>query len=251
MASISEQIKEDKLLLARVEDALKLCHLKNIPKFVGFLDERQSALVKNHLASEFSVMFFGGYPSAQRLFLGCFPQQPSDESFPIVSIHFQYREQAALTHRDFLGALISSGIRRESIGDILCQSGNTVVFVDRSVASFIIDSVDRVGGEGVRISSPYTGNWDFSPKEEMYNDTVASLRLDAVLRVMLRHSRTKAVSYIQAGLVNVNHQLCTCASQALKQGDVVSVKGSGRYLLKQVGAVTKKGRLFITVSKFI
>lgn len=252
MASISDQAKEDKLLLARIEDALHLSQTRHCSKFVGFLDERQGEMMRNRFSHNPFVLFYGGYPDAQRVFFGAFDAQPDTASFPIVSLCFEYRQQAHLTHRDFLGTFMSEGVRRETIGDILCKPGRAVALVDASVAPHLLSSVQRVGGEGVRVHSPFDGDWaDFAAQKSDYRDTVASLRLDAVLHVMLRHSRTQACDLIRAGLVSVNHVVCTCVSRILDQGDVVSVKGKGRFVLEQVGAESKKGRLFITVSKFV
>ena len=141
MSCISDQEKEDKLLFARIEDAVHLSRLRKTDKFVGFLDERQYELVFQKFSRDPSVCFFGGYDQAQRVFFGIFDKQPSNEKFPVVSMLFEYRVQAELTHRDFLGTFMATGIRRETIGDILCAQGKTLVFVDASIAPFLLSEV--------------------------------------------------------------------------------------------------------------
>ncbi len=75
-------------------------------------------------------------------------------------------------------------------------------------------------------------------------------RLDAVLKVMIGSSREEAARRIAAGLVSVNHAPCLSASAAVKEGDRVSVRGEGRFLVDALGPPTRKGRLFITVKKY-
>ena len=133
MACISDTDRENKLLVARAEDAVRLSELRHVPRFVGFLDERQQGLLRKRFGDDPHIGFFGGYPAAQRVFFGAFDGEPDPDAFPVVSLHFRYREQAALSHRDFLGTFMAGGIRRETVGDILCRPGSTVVLVDAEV----------------------------------------------------------------------------------------------------------------------
>ncbi|MBR7092633.1 MAG: hypothetical protein IKI50_05555 [Clostridia bacterium] len=252
MASTSNLSEEDSLLLARVKDAQRLCEKRHAPCFVGFLDERQRGLVQQAAPhAQLNTCFWGGYPQAERVFFGVFAGPVRTDAFPIVPVLFTYRPQAELSHRDFLGAFMAAGIRRETVGDILCTEGRTVALLDASVADFLCTGLDTVGREGVKITVPYTGSWDFAARTQEYTDTVPSLRLDAVLHVMLRDARTRAAERIRTGAVSVNHEPCLSASRLLSEGDTVSVRGSGRYVLRQVGSISKKGRIFITVAKFV
>lgn len=253
MASTSDPSQEDSLLLARVRDAVRLCQKRHAPSFVGFLDERQRGVVQVSAAAEAGVCtgFWGGYPQAERVFFGAFPGEIRTDAFPIVPVLFTYRAQTALSHRDFLGAFMAAGVCRDTVGDILCGQGRTVALLDAAVADFLCSCVDQVGREGVKITVPYTGGWDFAAQTQEYTDTVASLRLDAVLHVMLRDSRARAAQLIETGAVSVNHAPCLSVSRLLAEGDVISVRGSGRYALRQVGHLSKKGRIFITVAKFV
>ena len=68
---------EDSVLTARIEDAVRLCELRNYPHFVGFLDERQAAMaekIAKGLRFE-RYMLWGGYDDAQRVIFGAFPRR--------------------------------------------------------------------------------------------------------------------------------------------------------------------------------
>ena len=81
-------------------------------------------------------------------------------------------------------------------------------------------------------------------------DTVASLRLDAVLGSGFSLSRGRASELIAAGRVSLNGCECLKPDRLLTQGDILSVRGQGRLILREVGGLSKKGRFYITVERF-
>ncbi len=253
MASISNTSEEDARLRARVADACHLCELRSCPRFIGFLDEHRQAVARAvlHEKGHSAHLFFGGYEGAERVMLGVFPDrtEPDPTWFPMTAIGFSYRSRAALTHRDFLGTLLANGIKREVIGDILCAQGSTVVFVTDEVAPFVADNVKKVGGEGVTVECPYTGEIAVQREFLDLSDTVASPRLDAVVRAALRVSREEAAHRIEAGLVSLNHMPCLSVSATVREGDTLSVRGGGRFLVDAVGPQTKKGRWVLKLRK--
>ena len=255
MAFTSDFSEEDALLRARIDDACQLCEWRSCPRFVGFLDEHRQAVARAVLREkgEQNFCFFGGYEGAERTFLGVFPSfiTPQAETFPITAIGFSYRKTAALSHRDFLGTLLSFGLKREKIGDIVCTEGQTVVFVCEELADFVAESVTKVGGEGVKAQLPFSGTLSVQRRFEEWRDTVASPRLDSVLKVALRTSREEAARKIVAGLVSLNHMPCLSVSQEIRESDVLSVRGGGRFVVDKLGPQTKKGRLFINMKRFI
>ena len=255
MAFTSDLSEEEALLRARIDDACQLCEWRSCPRFVGFLDEHRQAVARAVLRErgQQNICFFGGYEGAERTFLGIFPSfmSPQTDTFPIAAIGFTYRKTATLSHRDFLGALLSLGLKREKIGDIVCAEGQTVVFVCEELADFVADSVKKVGSEGVKAQAPFAGTLTVQRNFEEWQDTVASPRLDAVLKVALRTSREDAARKIAAGLIFLNHMPCCSVSQTVCEHDVLSIRGGGRFLVDQLGPPTKKGRLFVRIKRFI
>lgn len=256
MASISKSIsEEDALLKARVEDAVRLSDIRSCPRFVGFLDERQQTVARAvlHQYGVSNHLFWGGYEEAERAVLGVFPSflEPDPAAFPLVPVGFTYRKGVGLTHRDFLGTLLSQGIKREKVGDILCSDGLSVAYADEDIAAYLRDSIEKVGGEGVKIQCPYEGVPPVSREFRELRDTVASPRLDAVVKVMIGASREEASRRIAAGLVSCNHTPVLSGAVAVKEGDLISVRGEGRFQVESLGPPTRKGRLFLTVKKYV
>ena len=255
MGCISDASEEDALLRARVEDACHLCNVRSCPRFVGFLDEHQQAVARAvlHEKGVSDALFFGGYPDAERVILGVFPSfiPPEEALFPVRAVAFRYRTVAALTHRDILGALLATGIRRDKLGDIVCTPGMAIVMADEELAPFLAESVAKIGSEGVRAEYPYTGEIVVKREFRELQDTVPSPRLDAVLHVALRTSREEAARRIGAGMVSVNHMPELSVSATVNEGDILSVRGAGRFRVAKIGPPTRKGRLIVRLEQYI
>lgn len=246
---------EEALLKARIEDAVRLCKRRSSPVFIGFLDAHQQAVAKSMLPKGEDVIwsFYGGHPEGERALLGVSPDfLPLEEAwFPLTAMAFRYRSGEKITHRDVLGALLSAGVRREMVGDILCGDGLSVVFVKDEVVSFLQEEITKIGGEGVHSEVPFIGELPAMHTFVERRDTVASPRLDAVLRVCLSTSREEAARRVELGTVSINHLPCTAVSAEVHEGDVLSVRGSGRFRVAKLGPPTRKGRLFVTVEQYV
>jgi RNA-binding protein YlmH len=246
---------DDALLKAWVGDALRLCALRRVTRFVGFLDERQCASAGNMVkrADDVNTAFFGGFAGSERRMLGVFPKflQPGEEAFPIERLVFSYRTGVSLTHRDFLGTILGCGVKREKVGDILCGDGITVVFVEKDIGRFLELQIGRVGGEGVTLIKDYQGELPDAHTFREIRDTVASPRLDAVVKVAAGLSREEAAGQIESGLVSLNHMVRQSVSQTVRENDIISIRGAGRFRVQTLGPESRKGRLFITLLKYI
>lgn len=255
MASISNPSEEDARLRARVADACHLCEWRSCPRFVGFLDEHRQAVARAVLyeKGQSNYLFFGGFEGAERAMLGVFPSfmEPEPAVFPIAAMRFRYRTCAQLDHRDFLGTLLANGIKREVIGDIVCGDGFAIVLVTEEVAPFLADNVRKVGGEGVEIDWPYVEPIVVQQQFRELTDTVASARLDCVVKAASRLSREEAARRIEAGLVSLNHMPCLSVSASVSEGDVLSVRGCGRFVVDALGPQTKKGRLLVKLRQYL
>ena len=241
------------VLMARIEDTFRLCDKRQCPCFYGFLDLQEQAQLQRILAKRQGWLLLGGYPEAERRMLAVYPDymQVEDVVGPFCAVAFHYRRERPLSHRDFLGTLLSAGLRREVIGDILCGEGLSVVFLRDEVVDFVCDEVKKIGGEGVRVTPNYEGELPVGRQYKELSETIASPRLDVIIKALLHCSREEAARLIRLGNVSVDHLVTDDVSQNLDAPCTVSVKGSGRYLLDQIGPPTKKGRLALYARKCI
>ena len=245
---------QDGLLEARAADAVRLAANGGRPRFVGFLDECSAARVKQMISGGGeNVLFWGGYPGAERVMLGVFPEYsaPDAAAFPIAGVTFSFRRQDRLTHRDFLGAMLHAGLERSALGDILAEDGRAVVFCREGMQQFLLTQFEKIGGVGVSVSAgfaePLPAAYSFAP----FSAVVASARLDCIAAAAAGMSREKAADLIRAQAVQLNHEVCRSVSAEVREGDILSIRGEGRFILDRLGPPTKKGRLGAAGRKYV
>ncbi len=243
---------DSELLPKRVEDAHRLCEKTSSPKFLGFLTPNEAAVAEGILCRLHArYQFFGGFHGAERVVLALLPAWCEEVAFPITALTFKYRECDNLSHRDFLGSLMALGIARETVGDILVESGRAVAFVSRDIVRFITDNITKVGSVGVTISEGYTEPLPSMGKKEQFTDTVASVRLDCIIASLCHESRNGANDKILSGEVSVNSVECAKPTRNIISGDIITVRHKGRYYIDSVDELSKKGRVILKYSKFI
>lgn len=244
MASTSDN---DKLFLSKLDDGVCLCEKRHKAYFFSFFTEREQLLAARHLRNTGfrNYAFDGGYPDAERKVLGLFYDEP--EPFPVSALSLQFRRSDKLTHRDFLGALMSLGIERETVGDILVEDGRCVLFVKEEIRDYITSQLFKVGNAGVKITEADTASL---PKGRGFDEkdyTVSSLRLDAVVAAVTGLSREKTKTVILAGSVTRNYETCQNISRQVEEKDVITIRGKGKYVVNGVLGETKKHRIRISI----
>lgn len=238
-------LSDDQLLKARLKDAKTAAENKNFPRFVGFLNETEITLAKTFAReTRAKVQFFGGYGDAVRQII-CFLPDWADEcdNFPIVPIKATYKSEYKLTHRDFLGALMSLGIVREKVGDIVCSTGETVFFLHSDIADFVLNELKKAGKIGINLTC---GVDDFNfplPEFQEITSTVASARLDCVVSALTGESREKANCRILQGTVLINSVECKNISAQVKENSSITIQKCGKFVIDSLSETTKKGRI--------
>ena len=237
--------RETSVLLARIDDAIRLSSVRNIPKFVGFLNDIEVSQVIEYVNNKARYKLFGGYNGAERLMFCALPDWAEDAPFPITRLTFKYRKVDKLTHRDFLGNIMSLGITRESVGDILVVEGQTVVFIHNDVLNYVTTQITKVGGVGVDIDINSTDDFKCQDDSKEIRTTVASARLDAIVAHLVGVSREKANEQIRVGNVLVNQRICQNNSQKISENDQITIRRKGKYYIKNMSETTKKGRIIL------
>ena len=243
---------DDEILCARVNEALKNADSHSRCSFIGFLDERQAQLVKRKIGNIGNVLYWGGADECERVVLGVFPDWMENDSaqFPIEALTFTFRKESTLSHRDILGSLMGLGIERDTVGDILVGEGRAVIFVRTEVVKYIVTQMTKIGREGVKISSGYEGELPKGAALLPISTTIASPRLDCVVAALINCGRTEAAQRISAGTVSLNFAPCISVSQEVKEKDKLSIRGEGKFLIEQIGPLTRKKRLSFRAGKY-
>ena len=235
-----------KLLIARINDLFSLCDKHCEMKCSDFLDGGELAVIEDEfqIPYGYNTLFFGGYENAERKVLCVFPewQEPEESEVPISVIRFDVPKFRKLTHRDYLGTLMSLGIDRSKTGDILTDDEGAYVFVMSDIAEYVARNVNKIANAGV--NTKIVDMADFIPPKPKTTEKMcvcASLRLDAVVAATLNISRGNTE----------NHREVLDRSKQVGEGDLLSIRNYGRFILKDIGNNTRKGRLHITVEKFV
>jgi RNA-binding protein YlmH len=144
------------------------------------------------------------------------------------------------------------GLTREKVGDILVLEDRAQIVCLKDAAPIILSQFDQAGRYRLKLRE--ISLCDLSPapvQVKLVKDTVATLRLDAVLSSGFSVARGKAADLIAAGRVSVNHRECTKADKLVAQGDVLTCRGRGKCILKTVGGSSRKGRIIIEMERYV
>ena len=249
--------KEKEYFLVSVRNLFTLADKQYCPKFSAFMTEEEQALAQP-LAAKLSrntgmeIRFWGGYKGAVRVMLGVFPEgfPVETEDFPIVGYTARCRASEKLEHRALLGSLMAQQIRREMLGDLIPGTGSAVIFADERIEKVLATQIDRIGTIGVRMEKGFEPI-DTSQRFVEVRGTLMSLRLDAAVALLAGTGREKAARMIREGLVSVGHVEEKDVSRKLKEGDVLVIRHTGKFRLRETGGLTKRGRTVVLFDQYV
>jgi len=204
--------------------------------------------------TEVQLLTWGGYPGAERQRIGIsrleIPFDETQVSVSALDIAGNFLFDPA-THRDFLGAILGTGLVRDKIGDliVLGERGAQVIVVPE-IADFLTISLTQVRSVTVECRPIQLTELKIRPPQKKEMQTVeASMRLDAIASAGFGVSRSKMADSISAGDVRVNWKEITQSSYIVNSGDLISVTGKGRLEVGEV-SVTKKQRYRIQLTRY-
>lgn len=200
------------------------------------------------------VRLVGGYDGAERKIavfgseeLCGYQMPPTIVCLAICPVSQKFA--GTLTHRDFLGSIMGLGIRRELLGDILIHENCGYAFCLEAISSYILEQLTQVRHATVHCEiSPPPDICLSPPPQQTVN--VASERLDAMIAAVYHLSRSDSQRYFGQEKVFLNSRLTLSPAAAPKSGDMVSVRGLGRFRYDGIDQATRKGRLRILIRKY-
>ena len=251
---------EERMLLARAMDKLELARNRSVPGHTGFLSPQERVSVETLLnaCGHPRHLFYGGFAGAERTVCAFLPDWLEGADWlagagynPIRAVRCSWTG-GKLTHRDFLGSILGLGLDREKVGDLLVGEGSCDVLTLEDVADFLLLHLDQAGRVKLKVRAISLEELSPPPVQvKAVRDTVSSLRLDAVAASGFSLSRGKAADLISSGKVQLNHQECLKPDRPVAEGDVISCRGLGKCVVKEVGGPSKKGRIMIGLERYI
>lgn len=249
--------KEEQQFFKRILEYADNCFQRDIPVYSDFMNLNEQTIFHS-AASQFPPVRYeltGGYEPAERKIVCFLPSYMQTDEIPtpirtirIMPVNKKFAE--SLTHRDYLGAIMNLGIERCKTGDILIGSDAVYLMCVETMASYIIENLITVRHTSVSCTLENAQNFQPDQKYEEIEGSVASERIDGILAMVYRTSRSKITPLIAGEKVFVSGRLVVSPSQKLKAGDIVSVRGLGKFEYVGFRTQTKKGRLYAAAKKY-
>ena len=243
----------DELFEKRLRELALRASRRGEAAFTHFMDLNQIQIAMAAANRErVSLVLEGGYPDAERR-IGAFydTEPPENWQWPIQPVEISWRPQfGSPEHRDLLGALMALGFERERMGDIVIAEGKAYVFAEPDMADYITRTLESAGRAAVKCRLT-DGVPDLPPpKGKVFRDTVASMRLDAVLAAGFSISRSDAAEQITRGKVFINQAQQLRGDVTVVEGDLLSLRGEGRVRVESVEGETRKGRIALKLFRY-
>ena len=249
---------DEQILKARLCDLAKTAYNQNIYTYSNFLSVDELSYLDDirDEISYISYRCFGGNELSERQIVGFGSEEEFGYAgtFPISVIKVTpliEKFSDDLNHRDFLGALMHLGIERNVLGDILIKDNTAYVFCLDKISDYICGELTKVKHTNIKCEITDLDIPALKPTLETMEFPVASLRLDGIIASLLKCSRKEALSFFEDRRVTLNGRVTGRNSTILKDGDVFSVRGHGKFIFDHAGGSTRKGKIYVTVMKYV
>ena len=171
--------------------------------------------------------------------------------FPLVYFKIngenKFRE---LLHKDFLGTIMSLGIKREIMGDLIVKNNICFGVIIDEKYGIINKEITKIGNVPVKIEEILQNE---IPESEfkIENHLLSSLRIDSFVSAVTGLSRQKSVEEIEKGNVLLNYNLEKNKSTEIKEGYILTIKKYGKFKFYEIKGESKKNKIRINVKKFV
>ena len=223
------------------------------PYVTDFLNPREAFILETLIGKKSDIKYstYGGFENAERKCAIIYPSyfEPKQEDFDIVLYEIKYPVKFGnLTHGKILGTLMSTGIKREFIGDIITDGLRWQVFIKASMANYVVNQVDKIASFGVRFEElSYTDVIVPIDEWQLEGLTVSSLRIDNIISSVYNVSRQRAKQMIEAKRVKINWVENERVDYLVDYLDIISVRKLGRIQIMEQQGKTKKDKVRLSI----
>lgn len=251
-------MNSEQVLKGRILDLANKSYSQNIYTYSHFFNMEEQTYIQT-FQKEFSFVpssYYGGHELAERQIIGFGSKQDLgyEGTVPITTIRITPLVEKfgeTLNHRDYLGALMNLGIERDTLGDILIKNKTAYLFCLDSITEYILENLSRIRHTNVKCEVVHGDIPELKPvlKEETF--PVTSLRLDGIISQLTNCSRKETLNFFTDKKVTLNGIITGRNSITLKEGDVFSVRGYGKFVFAGTGGNTRKGKIYVNIKRYI
>lgn len=254
--------QENKLLIAKIEDKIRISKTRNKIVNSDFLNKYQTSYIQKELIKykEKNFFFYGGYEEAERKVLIVFPNKLEKEDvlnnineiITAIKIELPNEIEGKIKHKDYLGMIMSFGLTRERIGDIIVYEDKAYIIVLKENAEYIKNSI-REERKFKKSKIEIIDVNKIEPKEIEFEEiqiSVNSLRLDNIVSEVLKTSRKIAQELIEQEKIFINYAKEIKNNKTLKQNDILVIRAKGKFIIEEFIGKNKKGKEIIKIKKY-
>jgi len=249
--------KEEQAFVEKAIDWVDRVNNSQVPILTDFIDPRQLEIINGIVNANIGLaMFFdGGYTSAERVRALIAPDYWQRAAKDLGLSYFKVKglnRFDQLEHKDYMGALLNIGIKREKFGDILLAENMAQYIVAIEIADYVRMELTKVKHSKIELIEISKDELVIPEKSYQINSiTVTSMRVDNIISQVYSQSRSNVSQLIRANKLKVNWRPVDQTDYILKEGDVISVRGFGRFELLTEEGNTKKGKHRIKIGKLV
>lgn len=244
----------DEFLIGAICDDIELCEEIEYPVYTKYfyppsVCKKLSQLNIGNM--EFSLC--GISEGCEKNMIAIKPRSFSENElfFPVKYFKITNRSKfKELEHKHYLGTIMSLGIKRELMGDLIVEEECCYGIVSDEIFDFLIENLKEVGKNPVVVEEIDKEEVPKLKFEEII-DSISSVRLDNIVSVMINNSRSKGLELIEAGEVSINYSVEKEKNRVLKEGDIVTIRKKGKFVFEKILGENKKGKIKIMIKKFI
>ncbi|GAA0075930.1 YlmH/Sll1252 family protein [Clostridium sp. CTA-5] len=172
-------------------------------------------------------------------------------SFPMKLFKIESKSKFSdLKHKDFLGGILSLGIERNKIGDLLVENNMCYFPAHEDIISFLLYNLDKIGKTPCSIKEVNEPGEFPEIKLEESIILVSSLRIDGIVSKLTKLPRSKAQMLIDQGQVLLDYSKIKNKSYEVKQDERITIKGTGKFIVGNVIGNSKSGKYKMIIKKY-
>lgn len=245
----------------KISDKIEFCRTRNKIVNTDFLDIADKGDAQKFLNEEKIKNYFfeGGKENSDRSILVLYPEKLTEDmakkniSNILAIIRIKLPKELKYEHRDYLSGIMKLGVKREKFGDIIVNDCGADIIVLKELAEYLKNNLQEL----TRFKKSQIEIIDISKlknietKFEEFSIIVSSLRLDNFVSELVRCSRARAEEIILEHKVFVNSVLEEKSSKKINVGDIITLRGKGKFIFTDIDRITKNDKLVLIMKKYI
>ena len=214
-----ENRDEEKLILAKLNDKIRLSKTRNKIVNTEFLNMYQESVVRKEIEriKLTNYIFTGGYAEAESKILIIYPDKLTEQIInqnikniiKAIKIELPNEQKGKYQHKDYLGTIMQFGITRERVGDIIVFDDKAYIIILQENAQYIKDSL-----------------------------------------ITTRKFKKSNIEIIEGELVSVNGKIETRQSKTVETGDILIIRRHGKFIVDNFLNINKKGKQIVIIKKY-